>query len=349
MYFDEISLEYWNQNKTKMGYSKSFSCIHNGYVYGDDMEFSRIEYVFSDSGREFVFSGKNAKASYYKMVEYSCNLSDVTFNNFLNNSAEKFRIYNEDTVKAFTPKQHKSTRIKDDSCKIQIKNQIYYVANNLKICEYFNNAATNIVSTQLNKWYIRIYFNDSCIKKLKEQDEIEKCEVSTSHFTLNVTSSNSSPDLFPRQYTNKNLFTIDFQELNLTKKKIGDLGELLVLSYEHQRLIKSGHPELAAKIEHTSVQKGDGYGYDILSYNTNGTPLYIEVKTTRQNKSADFYISKNEKNTFEQFHIIGKQYLIYRIYDLNLHTGKGNLAIYEPPFNDGHFILEPESWIVKNK
>ena len=62
MYFDEISLEYWNQNKTKMGYSKSFSCIHNGYVYGDDMEFSRIEYVFSDSGREFVFSGKNAKA-----------------------------------------------------------------------------------------------------------------------------------------------------------------------------------------------------------------------------------------------------------------------------------------------
>lgn len=350
MHFDEISLQYWNLNKKKMGRSKSFSCIHNGYVYGDDMEFSRIEYIFSDSGKELIFSGKsnNTKSAYYELVEYSCNISAITLNNFINNPAEKFRIYTEQAVNSFTPQQHKSTRINDDSCKIIINDQIYYVANNLKICEYFNSAAMNINPSELDKWYIRIYFNDNCINNLKELDEIETVDMSVPQFTLTVTPVLSS-NLQSKPHKNNSIVTINFQELNLAKKKIGDLGELLVLDYEYQRLMKSGHPELAAKIEHVSALKGDGYGYDILSYNTSGDPLYIEVKTTRQNKSADFYISKNEKNTYEQFHIAGKKYLIYRVYNLNLHTGKGNLTIYEPPFDNRHFVLECKNWIVKQK
>ena len=46
MLFDEISLRYWNENKKKVGSSKSYSCSHNGYVYGDDMQCTKIDYVF---------------------------------------------------------------------------------------------------------------------------------------------------------------------------------------------------------------------------------------------------------------------------------------------------------------
>jgi len=72
--------------------------------------------------------------------------------------------------------------------------------------------------------------------------------------------------------------------------------------------------KIKKKPKHISKSKGDGLGYDILSYNESGKKIYIEVKTTRKGKTQPFYISKNELSCSE---IEGNQYFIYRLYEFD--------------------------------
>ncbi|GMQ55829.1 hypothetical protein AN1V17_02210 [Vallitalea sediminicola] len=44
-----------------------------------------------------------------------------------------------------------------------------------------------------------------------------------------------------------------------------------------------------------------------------------------------------------------KNYKIYRVYNLNVHTGKGDLIIYDPPFDEIQYNLEPQNWLVRIK
>lgn len=85
---------------------------------------------------------------------------------------------------------------------------------------------------------------------------------------------------------------VDYPALQKQNAIIGFLGEQIVLNTEKNRL--KGYPGLANKVEHVSQTRGDGLGYDILSFDTYGNPSYIEVKTTTQGKGTSFYISNNE-------------------------------------------------------
>lgn len=351
---DEISLSYWEEHKYKFRSSKSYSCVHDGYVYGDDMQCTSIEFVFKQMETEIVLVGKNdgPKWAYFELVEKACSLSSQTLNNFLNNRAAKFRIYTEQQVAAFTDQQRNSTRIRDDSCMITVNNIKYYVANNLKVCEYFNSASMNIESSKLNQWYIRIHFDSDVVKSMNDRDEAEAiADVEATAFNLtvqqrlNVTRAKSNSE----EVLKDAVVNIDYLDLNVEKKKIGDLGEAIVLDYERQRLTTMGSLDLAKKIEHSAQKKGDGLGYDIMSYSSTGKPLYIEVKTTKQNKPADFFLSKKEKAVANQMYMDDQRYRIYRVYNLNLFTGKGDLIIYEPPFDENRYNLEPENWLVRIK
>lgn len=75
---------------------------------------------------------------------------------------------------------------------------------------------------------------------------------------------------------------------------LGMAGEILALEFEEHRLRSAGHIQLANRIEHVSVTKGDGLGYDILSFEPNGKERLIEVKTTAFAKETPFYASRNE-------------------------------------------------------
>jgi len=93
------------------------------------------------------------------------------------------------------------------------------------------------------------------------------------------------------------------------KKRIGDLGELLVMQYEQEKLSEWG---LKKKPEHTSKKEGDGLGYDILSYDRQENPIYIEVKTTTGRKNTPFYITANEKARSE---VDSRKFFLYRLYE----------------------------------
>lgn len=64
--------------------------------------------------------------------------------------------------------------------------------------------------------------------------------------------------------------------------KTGFSGEQLVMDYEVKRLKISGYAE---RIEHVSLTD-DSLGYDILSFEEDGTYRYIEVKTTKAQISS---------------------------------------------------------------
>ena len=100
-------------------------------------------------------------------------------------------------------------------------------------------------------------------------------------------------------------------------KKIGDIGELLAIEVEIERLISEGRADLAKRIEHVSQSIGDGLGYDILSFEKVGTDYrekYIEVKSTTGGKNKPFDITANEVEVSEEK---GEQYCIYRFYGLS--------------------------------
>lgn len=101
-------------------------------------------------------------------------------------------------------------------------------------------------------------------------------------------------------------------------KHIGDLGEILVLQYEKERLEATGSKKIPL---HISKEKGDGLGYDILSYDDNGSEIYIEVKTTRGNLDSPFFITKNE---LLKSQIDKDRFILYRLYnyDVNSNTAK---------------------------
>ncbi|MGH9421889.1 MAG: DUF3883 domain-containing protein, partial [Thermoanaerobaculia bacterium] len=65
-------------------------------------------------------------------------------------------------------------------------------------------------------------------------------------------------------------------------------------------LREAGHHRLAERIEHVSQTKGDGLGYDILSFESNGRERLIEVKTTSFGAMTPFFVSRREVSTSDE-------------------------------------------------
>jgi hypothetical protein len=97
-------------------------------------------------------------------------------------------------------------------------------------------------------------------------------------------------------------------------RALGLAGELLVLQHEKANLISAGRADLAAKVQHTSVENGDGAGFDIASFRVDGSRKFIEVKTTTGPKTSDFFISPNEMS-FSASH--AEEFELCRVFDFD--------------------------------
>lgn len=112
----------------------------------------------------------------------------------------------------------------------------------------------------------------------------------------------------------------NYIEKEKANRRIGDLGEQLVLRYEQEKLKQSGskkQPDYVAKT------KGDGEGYDILSFDEFGKEIFIEVKTTTSHNDAPFFITKQElaKSINEK-----ERFYLYRLYAFD--EKKGTAKFY---------------------
>jgi hypothetical protein len=77
---------------------------------------------------------------------------------------------------------------------------------------------------------------------------------------------------------------VNYLELEARNASLGHAGEEFALNFERARLLFAGRDSLASKVENIAQTEGDGAGFDIRSYETDGSDRMIEVKTTAYGK-----------------------------------------------------------------
>jgi hypothetical protein len=121
---------------------------------------------------------------------------------------------------------------------------------------------------------------------------------------------------------------------DLRNRKTGLLGEELVYYSEIAKLNQTGRPDLADQVKWVSRDEGDGAGYDIRSFETDGTERFYEVKTTVGHRRTPFYLSRNERDFAEQ---APDNFRIFRLYEI----GRSPRSFLITPPLDTALILEP--------
>ena len=104
---------------------------------------------------------------------------------------------------------------------------------------------------------------------------------------------------------------VNYLEREFRNRSLGAAGEQFVVNYERARLAHAGQERLVDDVEWVSRTRGDGLGYDVLSFEESGQERYIEVKTTRYGKQTPFFISPNELRFCERHR---KAFHLYRVF-----------------------------------
>lgn len=104
---------------------------------------------------------------------------------------------------------------------------------------------------------------------------------------------------------------VNYLENETRNAALGLAGEEFVLRLEHQRLWNSGERRLADRVEHVARTQGDGLGYDIVSYESDGRQRLIEVKTTSFGSMTPFFASRREVAVSAER---AEHYKLYRLY-----------------------------------
>ncbi|MGH7503945.1 MAG: DUF3883 domain-containing protein [Longimicrobiales bacterium] len=133
---------------------------------------------------------------------------------------------------------------------------------------------------------------------------------------------------------------VDYLLMEARNTALGLAGEKFVMDLEQARLEASGHGGLAAQVAHVSVERGDGLGFDILSFDEDTRERLIEVKTTRFGEYTPFYVSRNELDVSMKS---AEQYHLYRVYSFGprpeIYTVAG--ALHE------RFSLEASNYLAR--
>lgn len=119
----------------------------------------------------------------------------------------------------------------------------------------------------------------------------------------------------------------NFVALEAMNRDLGLAGERAVLLRERQSLRRLGESALADRVDHVSQSVGDGLGFDIRSFDADGTEKLIEVKTTRRGAHWPMFVSRNEVDVSAAE---GEKYHLYRLHDfqpemVRFYTLRGDL------------------------
>ncbi len=120
-------------------------------------------------------------------------------------------------------------------------------------------------------------------------------------------------------------------------RALGRAGETLVLAHERAVLVGAGREELAKKVRWVSEEDGDGAGFDIASFSSDGEPRLIEVKTTNGWERTPFHISRNELEVADERH---EEWRLFRLWNFSRQPKAFEIR---PPI-DVHVLLTPTSF-----
>ena len=129
----------------------------------------------------------------------------------------------------------------------------------------------------------------------------------------------------------------DYLEREALNRSLGAAGEEFAVKFEQWRLSQMGVGQLADRVVHSSRELGDGLGYDIRSFEPDGSDRFIEVKTTSFGERTPFFVSANEMR-FAQDH--AQQFHLYRLFDFR---ASPRLFTLEGPISR-HCNLDPTTY-----
>lgn len=129
----------------------------------------------------------------------------------------------------------------------------------------------------------------------------------------------------------------DYLEREAQNQSLGLAGEEFVVQFEHWRLIQLGQPRLADKVNHVSQSRGDGLGYDVLSFESDGQERFIEVKTTTFGRDTPFFVSGGE---LALSHVAKDQFHLYRLFEFRKSPRLFNLV----GGLEQHCLLDPVTY-----
>lgn len=122
-------------------------------------------------------------------------------------------------------------------------------------------------------------------------------------------------------------------------RALGEAGEERVLTHERATLLGAGRTDLAERVRWVSHVDGDGAGYDIRSFNPDGSERLIEVKTTNGWERTPFHITRNELAVAERHQ---EAWRLVRLWNFAREPRGFELA---PPLG-AHVTLAPTSFLA---
>lgn len=127
-------------------------------------------------------------------------------------------------------------------------------------------------------------------------------------------------------------------ERDARNRALGKAGEEYAFESEKRRLYNLGRKDLSDSVSWVARDKGDGYGYDILSFDGTGKlaeqERWLEIKTTTGPKTTPFFITRNELSISEKRPDI---FRLIRLYDFRRQK---RAYCLKPPL-ENHVQLSP--------
>lgn len=132
----------------------------------------------------------------------------------------------------------------------------------------------------------------------------------------------------------------DPAERDARNRDLGRAGEEFVVGFERRRLEKAGKPNLAKDVRWVSDLDGDGYGYDVQSFDVDsGEPRLLEIKTTCGNQRTPFWMTSRECDVAAEH---GGIYRVRRVFHFR---NKAKMFDIVPPLEKG-LRLEPTTFMA---
>ncbi len=133
---------------------------------------------------------------------------------------------------------------------------------------------------------------------------------------------------------------VNYLAIEASNRSLGEAGEEFVTRFEQARQLSLRKDRLAARVERVSVTRGDGLGYDVLSFEPSGADRLIEVKTTAYGQETPFFVTRTELAVSREH---DTSYHLYRVFAFRksprLYWKKGQL--------DHEFALDPVQYMAR--
>lgn len=132
----------------------------------------------------------------------------------------------------------------------------------------------------------------------------------------------------------------DPAERDARNRELGKAGEKFVVEFERGRLRRVGRDDLADDVRWVSDLDGDGYGYDVRSFESDGQERLLEVKTTCGHDRTAFWLSKREVD------VAAERSGTYRIRRVFHFRNRAQMFEIAPPL-ENKLLMAPATFIAE--